>query len=681
MQPRLSEFQFNLSKFRRGQRDAFNVTTKRVMQDHEGHTAIVLPTRYGKTDFMLMTGLYLMRQGAVSSVLVMSPNQVLRNQAVEDRKLRASLSRYEPMIERMLQDGSARAGIDPWNISDTPRIERLMEKFPLSTTTSMVRHNIDLFLHWIDYLKRRHGVPPIVFVDEAHTASNHTAWGETIEQLAKAGAYIVLCTATPYRSDGLPIPGFEVTTTYIDDLIKREWVGEHVYQVQGKRVIHKLTAHHVTTFQEAWAESVLAGLSREPFDVDLREHGMKGYSEERLSQLPEREARRALSRAVRSEVVIRDGVRMLVRNLRIRQKDAPETAGIVFVGNDDERDAELGEFDAEANRYANLVKNAIDNEYDAAASETRLEAQIATTRVDGATQVIERFAEGDGDILIVKMMASAGLDIPRLKVALDLSTVRTPGSFVQRAMRVCTRWERSGRAPVMKALYIAPDDCIGAELYQRLIRDLGGDRTTVEWEPDGELVGGHKPPPPQWPLTEFEAVGTALGTVLEDEDGSVGPGAFGPIVDSLMDDMPITTGEIGKGKVSQRLAEAVRQATEAQGYEKVTVPRPPPPKGDEEMLVDNSQARIELKRKEIVRNVKSYAARVLYQEFGPNWKKSAPNEQYGLEINDAWLYLYEQAGIRWPAGMKSGQLLKNMDEGSLDRLLDTLREMNNGGSH
>ena len=71
-----------------------------------------------------------------------------------------------------------------------------------------------------------------------------------------------------------------------------------------------------------------------------------------------------------------------------------------------------------------------------------LTSVIATSKVDGdPTKTIEAFVEGPrgGDVLVVKMMASAGLDVARLKVALDLSTVRTAVSFVQRVMRICTR--------------------------------------------------------------------------------------------------------------------------------------------------------------------------------------------------------------------------------------------------
>ena len=470
--PRFSHFAFDQGQFRRGQLGAFEETTKRVMQDREPHTAIVLPTRYGKTDFMLMAGLYLMKHEAVSGMLIMTPNQVLRNQAVDHDKLLTSLRRYKVEVERLLPNGTKRRGIDPYNINASPRIERLVNHAPVSATTAMVHSNLSTFCHWIDYLDQKQGVPPIVFVDESHTASNLSAWGSTIKALSDAGAFIVLCTATPYRSDGLPIPGFKVTSTYDEDRITRlERVGGHVYRVSGRRVMHLLTAHHTTTFQEAWQESVICGITRETFDVHLRNHGIDGYSEPWLSQLNEREARQALSRVAQDHDAIRTGVQKLLRNLWIRQKDAPETAGIVFVGNDDGRDLETGDEDYEVNRYANLVKRIVDEECAASTETRKLNAVIATTAVSDAAQLIEDFQRGNGDILIVKMMASAGLDIARLKVALDLSTVRTDGSFVQRVMRIATRWERDGRAPILKALYITPDDCMGRDLYQRLIHD------------------------------------------------------------------------------------------------------------------------------------------------------------------------------------------------------------------
>ena len=99
----------------------------------------------------------------------------------------------------------------------------------VATTTPMVNSNLTTIVHWIDHLKSRYGVYPVIFVDEAHTASKRTAWGKTIEALADARAYIVLCTATPYRTDGQPIPGFQIETISVEEMSSRQRLGAHVY--------------------------------------------------------------------------------------------------------------------------------------------------------------------------------------------------------------------------------------------------------------------------------------------------------------------------------------------------------------------------------------------------------------------------------------------------------------------
>ena len=554
----------------------------------------------------------------------------------------------------------------------------LINYAPIVATTQMVHSNMRSFRMWIDHLKyKTGGVPPIVFVDEAHTASNLSAWGGTIKEVSDAGAYIVLCTATPYRTDGRQIPGFDVTTTHDEEHItKLERVGAHVYRVRGRRVVHMLTAHHTTTFQEAWQESVICGITREPFAVNLRQHGIDGYSDQWLSELNPTDARKALSRVVRSPLAIRTGAQKLVKNLlRIRQKDAPQTAGIVFVGNDDGRDMEeTSDADTQVNEYANLVKTAIEEECATYPQGRKLNAVIATTAVSDAAKLIEDFQQGTGDILIVKMMASVGLDIARLKVALDLSSVRTDGSFVQRVMRTATRWEPDGRAPVMNALYITPDDCLGEDLYQRLIHDQGGGGSVVEWEDVEEIeaTGGGR----QSTLTEYEVIGTGLGNVLQDADGSVGPGILLPVVDSLLEDLPYTTREIGKGKLSSRLFEAVKEAggvmTDAPSSAPTASPGPSTATDDGELL-DNSQQRMELKRKQIVQLVKNLASGVVRKDIGPSGDSIVYKERLGPAINDTWINLYNTAGVRWLRDVKSGQLLKSLDEPTLDKLTRILK--------
>ena len=73
------------------------------------------------------------------------------------------------------------------------------------------------------------------------------------------------------------------------------------------------------------------------------------------------------------------------------------------------------------------------------------------------------------DILVVKQMASQGIYVPHLKVALDLSIIRTVASCIQRTMRVATLYEG-----VVSGTYIAPYDPHGSEILDVFIKQKGG---------------------------------------------------------------------------------------------------------------------------------------------------------------------------------------------------------------
>ena len=604
----------------------------------------------------------------------MTPNRVLRNQMVDNVKMNRSFRWYEAKLERITRRGERRKGIAPYNIVTSPKIQMMVDSEIVAATTSMVSNNLPIFRHWIDYLRKSHqNVPPVVFVDEAHTASNQTAWGQTIADLAAAGAYIVLCTATPYRTDGQPIPGFEVETIRVEDLQDRQRRGAHIYQRQGQRVIYRLVAHHVTTFEQAWQESVLCQVSRESFDVDLREHGMDGYEHHMLSGLEnELSSRRALHQAVRDPAVIREGVRRLVRNLRYRRKDAKETAGIVFVGSDDGGDLDDGQDEVGgqlANQYANMVQQILREEG------PELTSVIATSKVDGdPAKTIEAFVEGPcgGDVLVVKMMASAGLDVARLKVALDLSTVRTAVSFVQRVMRICTRWDRDEGEPVLRATYITPDEFRGRELYNDLIHDLGGSTSEIiMWDEEtGEIIEEPYTPRVPTPLTIWEVTGTEEGEYLSDSDGTTAPGSTLPYVDAIYEEEYALTRVIGKAKLGQAILKTAEKyakdhfANAGNIEQSENGPVAPPseivgPTDDE--FIDNVQERVDALRQSIGKEVRARAARQLRQEYNGTFPKGL----LGKVIQETWVWLYRKAGIPWNPRVRSGQRLQTLDEDQL----------------
>ena len=291
--PRLPRgFHIGEESFRPGQRQAYLVTVDRVSAN-ETHMAIVLPTRYGKTDYMRVTGLRLLRDGLVSAVLIMAPDKILRDQALDPWKTEQCWDRYHIDLPPN--------SINSYVVEDTPQMWQLRQSHFVAVTTQMVAgRQRSLFESWVREMTDQWGVPPIVFVDEAHTGSDTNTWGEAMDSLARAGAYIGLCTATPYRTDGRPIPGFEVVEVDDRTITRGERIGDYHRRYSATSTRYRLVAHHVTTFRDAWREtpSPLCKVSHETFDLFLTEH-FSG-DEDRLSTLMDRDIRQVLRTCLRS---------------------------------------------------------------------------------------------------------------------------------------------------------------------------------------------------------------------------------------------------------------------------------------------------------------------------------------------------------------------------------------------
>ena len=263
-------FEINTSAMRPGQRQAVDTIVDRIRHKHS-HTAVVLPTRYGKTDVMRVSGLFLLRDRMVSQALMVEPNQVLRDQAVRKDKCEEALARYGIKFP---------GGLPVYSVNRRPTLP-----FPpqsavfTAVTTQMLNFHKDFFADWVEHEIHEKGVPPVIYIDEAHTGSETNQWGDSVQVLANAGAYVVLLTATPYRADNKRIPGFEdilveeLTTPVTVPKRRVEESGEVVVDIyEGQRHFYRLDAHHVTTFRQAWDEenpSPLCKVTRRTFAINL----------------------------------------------------------------------------------------------------------------------------------------------------------------------------------------------------------------------------------------------------------------------------------------------------------------------------------------------------------------------------------------------------------------------------
>lgn len=529
----IPHFDIDISAFRPGQRQATDTIVDRIRRGCK-HTAIVLPTRYGKTDVMRVAGLWLWRDKLVSRAMIMAPDKILRDQCVRGDLWDKALKRYH--IQYPFP-----GGMPVYRVDRRPQLP-----FPpqsaifVAITTQMANFHKVFLAQWIDHERETSGVPPVIFIDEAHTGSEANDWGESVEVLADAGAFVVLLTATPYRADKKRIPGFEdilvpEKTTPVTVAKRRvDDTGEILVDIyEGEREFYRLDAHHVTTFRQAWDEespSPLCKITRRTFDVDLTklDFNTGEVADKMLSGLNERDTRRTLMPALKDVTIIRQSCEILVEELGSRRRDAETTAAIVFVGNDEQSDFEV-------NQHARNVQEALRN------LNPGLETLIATSSdADAAAETVGRFISGQGDVLIVKQMAGRGLDIDRLKVCLDLSNIRTPAAFVQRMTRICTIWDRNLNPDdvVRTAVYIAPDDCLGTALFQKFIIDQGGEASITDLTYVRTVPASDTTPDP---LPVYIPQDVALPETIGDTQQQEAPGETIPAVEHIFRFLPELT--------------------------------------------------------------------------------------------------------------------------------------------
>ena len=618
-----SDFKIDEGRFRVGQRQAYNVTVDRVRAG-EKYTAVVLPTRYGKTDYMRITGLRLLRDRLVSAVLIMAPDRILRNQSLSREKTDQCWSFYEVT----LPPGSIQAYI----IEDAPQMWLLRQAHFIAATTQMVSgRQRSLFESWVREMKYQWGVAPIVFVDEAHTGSDENTWGAAMDAMAQAGAPIVLATATPYRSDGRPIPGFEVDQ--VDETIigRNERIGDYLRPLQATSTRYRLRAHHITTFREAWQErpSPLCTVSHQTFELFLTEY-FSG-DDDRLSRLRERDLRRVLRTELRKRHIIRGACKLFIREMRYRKVEDKQTAGLVFVGSDE------GGLDRETDEHARAVQDVL---RDLAPD---LKTAIATSNVADADAVIEDFATGKYDVLIAKQMAGRGVDIARLKVELDLSDIRTRAATTQRMMRPATRWDRPGKPPMLTCTYISPDDPLSIEFYNALVKGQGGDieqRMIGDWhELDNGIGEGAGHGAPLLTLREYEATGIGPGEFIRDSNDMAGPGDTIDVVDALLENNTEWIPFLGKGGLADAVAKAGENYARAKGW------------ANEEQAEDSPSAQTEgltrnvgAKNKSLRQEANEWAAK-LTKRYLKNTSSAEYKGAYATEIQDTWGHHRNLVGV------------------------------------
>lgn len=597
---------------RPGQVGAVKTAIDRILAGYP-RTSLVLPPRYGKTDVARVITAYSIDQGKVSGAMFLTVSAGLREQAIATDKW---------------EDCWKRGGI-------TVPIKRRAVKFPeakyhsngeqfLALTIQLVQQNIGNFCEWVESRYNATGLPVLVFVDECHTGSEKNTWGTLAARLIECHALVVLLTATAIRSDGEAIEGFEMRVVEskpgAHTAVRAAEDPEHVLVdfLEGERRRIRLIADWETGFREAWREepSPLCKLSWVPFDVDLMTVTVGLSGAERVGWLSKKsptEARAILGRVVRDSRVIREGVKRFVREVRNLQATQPGVGGIVFCGNDTESG---GDF---VNAHAKAILKEIERQ------DPGLTCLVATSNQGAdAVDTVRRFATTNvGDVLIVKQMASIGLDAPRLKVGLDLSPVRQDASCIQRWFRTLTPFNHL-RVGVM----ICVADILAKTILAEWVENEGGLQTHFM----GEVVKTIEVPRKTHtdaPVTIVSGTGDAdfTDSQLHHATGDQQPHAHALI--KAFPELLSTRSHAEIVTKAEEVYDAERQAAGA--------------------VLSDLTAEIEAEQDNISAILKDVTT-VRYRHRYPDPKAPLDNAYWREVANDAWGEAYRDSGVSYPKG-------------------------------
>lgn len=529
----------HLDELRPGQRTALNTILDRL-RSKEPKTAIVLPTRYGKSDVIRLAAIMARNERVASASIALSPSEMLRNQLVRGDKIDEMARRYDlPSEARKMRAMLSATEWRPFSNGE----------YLLSATMQLATLNITLFKQLVEHQSHATGLPVVIHIDETHEVSEDKRRGDLVAALEAAGACIVLYTATPVRADGEMIPGFRANVLSSESIEryvttdKGDGLTNIVDVYHGVKSLVELVADHRTTFQQAWNEqpSPLCNLSREVIDVrlnDLTSH----EGEHLLSQCSVSKARDYLSKAVRHPDVVERAVGMFVTELLRRKQANSEAAGLIFTSSDINR---------VRNQHAKEIERAI------AGIAPDLDVRIVTMKSDEgdekSSKQLEQFVgangrRGKGDVLIVKQMGGAGLDAERVKVLLDLSPVRTVSSVIQRIMRVATPW-----AGMKVGSIITLADPLMDAIWRKYVVEEGGEATPTTVVGELEFVRQYEKPKPPDDLELFEVVSTEFHS-FDDNHGQSGAPESIDQVNVFIDHFPALATLYTKAELSTKVA-------------------------------------------------------------------------------------------------------------------------------
>ena len=525
----MSEFNFDKSVMYPGQLAAFMVTVQRI-RSGEIATSCVLPTRYGKSDTQRLVQMQLHAEGTVCGTVQLTPGLPLVRQFCSDSEVLEMAKRYGICPSSAVKIRNAQPD-DDWFTNNEYCVVMTAQMATAKNNSGILVENAQ---QWAETT----GLPVHLCIDECDETVVGRSRGNLVEKWIKAGFPFSMWTALAVREDAERVPGFEYEEIGSEDGIRVESFLEvqldgemkrRVNTIAGRRVQIRIKPHHETTFRQAWDESPspLCQLNRLVVDVDLEDDD--GNQLGKLSEQSESVGRSALGKATMNDAAITQGVLYLLQDMKQNRAADERCTSIVFTGNDRE------EISTEDNFHAKLVETKINELAAQCGFRKKLRVIVATVkREEKIADLIDDFVLGRGDILIVKQAAGRGLTARHLKTLLDLSSVRTARSYVQRLMRVATPFQL-----IRTATVITLADKIGSNLWKKYIQDQGGELDPdMEQFVDDELIRT-KLLDIEDPLEEpgITVSGASL-QMFDDSMGLFGSAAAYPLVAKIVEALP-----------------------------------------------------------------------------------------------------------------------------------------------
>lgn len=513
----MSKFNFDASKMRPGQRQAFVVFMERI-RNGQLATAGIIPTRYGKSDLQRIVAMAAQSSRLVAGSLFVTPSLYLVSQMTSQKELAEMSSRYSIDVHMAMK---CRLSAHPADELDWFG----NGEYGICMTQQVATMNASAIVQDANELRERTGLSTLMFVDECDETVLGKSRGGLLEAWINSGHSVVLVTALADREDAERVFGFEYEECDRGESVRyeaervRKPDGSDVVKVKkfhGTKVSIRVRAHVEVTYADAYAESPspLCRLARVPIDAvvrdaEQREIGFLSTSCEKEGAVSKDMVTKCLGQWVRSPEAIELGCRALLHDLRINRMRNTSAAAIVYSGND------RPSISAEDNAHAIDIRRCLQQlgpEY----GFKRLKVVVATQKNDTEQTIadkIQEFVDGDGDVIILKQAGGRGVTAGRAKTLLDLSPVRTRRALIQRWMRVGTPWDGFETATI-----ITPADCFSDRTYREVIESSGGSFDMAEIV-DEELVESYeKEPEPPRPESCVEASG-ALLFGCHDNDG------------------------------------------------------------------------------------------------------------------------------------------------------------------